>query len=270
MITSMLARRWLQNTRKQPDDQHRRARKGFTRALYGAAAAGLACTTAGVVSAAAPATAATQSLRPPVYTTGEAGYTSYWRWFRFVSTTLTVPPRTVPAGYGGGARILLYNSAHGPVAAIGVRPGGGPGSVMWWAPGQPGDGTFQMSPQIGDQLKVSIYYDRHGHTYLTASDTTQGATGTARAQTGDVVYNKVLLSVGYVGTPPQPATDTRAWKFADTHLTTYTGVHGTVVGPWETSKLIGTTTGTSTGTVVTSPSGLWNSGQNFGVWLRHQ
>jgi hypothetical protein len=211
-----------------------------------------------------------QSVRPQVYTIGEGGYTTSGRWFRFVSTTLTVPAPIAP-GDGDGARILLYHTKNeGPVAAFTVRPGGGSGSVTWVAPGQPGTGTLQMSPQIGDQLKASIYYDQRGYTYLTASDLTQGVTETVRAQTGDVVYNKVLLSVAFVGSPPQPTTDTRAWEFTDTHLTTYTGVHGTVVGPWQTSKVIGTTTGTSTGTVVVSPSRLRNSGQNFGVWLRHQ
>ena len=33
--------------------------------------------------------------------------------------------------------------------------------------------------------------------------------------------------------------------------------------------MIATTDGTAKGAVVLSPSGLWNGGQNFGVWLRH-
>ena len=41
------------------------------------------------------------------------------------------------------------------------------------------------------------------------------------------------------------------------------------VGPWQTSTLIKTSDGTPAGTVVASPSGLSNGGQDFGVWLRH-
>jgi hypothetical protein len=234
------------------------------------AAAAITLTTTGFAGGGTAATAATLSLRPPVYTIGEAGYTSYGRSFRFVSATLTVPAPIVESSAGGAARLLLYNATDGPVAAFTLSPGGGPGSVTWVAPGQPGNGTVPMSPQVGDRLKVGIYYDQRGHTYLTASDLTQGVTGTVQAQTGTVIYNKVLLSVAFIGSPPQPVTDTRAWTFASTHLTTYTGVRGAVTGPWQSSQVIGTTTGTSTGTVAVSPSRLHHGGQNFGVWLRHQ
>jgi hypothetical protein len=69
---------------------------------------------------------------------------------------------------------------------------------------------------------------------------------------------------------PSPQAGTRLWQFTNSHVTTYTGVHGTILGPWTTSKLIETPSGTSSGPVVLSPSGLWNSGQNFGAWLRHR
>ena len=41
-----------------------------------------------------------------------------------------------------------------------------------------------------------------------------------------------------------------------------------MLGPWTTSKIIETSTGASTGTVMASPSALGNHGQDFGVWLR--
>ena len=126
-----------------------------------------------------------------------------------------------------------------------------------------------MSPKIGDQLRVSIYYDRNGHTYFTAVDLTQGITRTVRVQTGTVTYNVVTL-IGDSGSAPvpPPAADIRLWKVESTRLTTYTGTRGTVTGPWQTSRIIQTSTGTSSGTVMRSPSGLWNGGANFGVWLR--
>lgn len=51
-------------------------------------------------------------------------------------------------------------------------------------------------------------------------------------------------------------------------MTTYSGVHGTLLGPWTTYQVIDTTTGTAAGAVVISSPVLWNNGQNFGVWLR--
>ena len=37
-----------------------------------------------------------------------------------------------------------------------------------------------MSPQIGDRLAISVYYDQHGHNYFTAADLTQHTTQTVR------------------------------------------------------------------------------------------
>ena len=81
-----MAANWPRTAR----EQHRLARRGFTRAVQAVAAAGIALTTVGLAGAAAPAMAAAQSLGPPVYTHRGAGYQAHGRWFRFISTTLTV------------------------------------------------------------------------------------------------------------------------------------------------------------------------------------
>jgi hypothetical protein len=78
-----------------------------------------------------------------------------------------------------------------------------------------------------------------------------------------------LFAVVYPTVTP-PTVDTRLWHFTGSQLTTYTGVPRTILGAWTTSKMIVTLDGTSSGTVVASPSRLSNGGQNFGVWLRHQ
>jgi len=233
---------------------------------------GIALTTAGLAGGAAPAMAATHSLGPPSYGPADAGYAAQGRWFRFVSTTLTVPPRVVSKDNDGSALIAISATCHGPCAPpdayIFVAPGGGPGTVQY--DGFLTAGSFRVSPQVGDRLTVSIYYDQHGHTYFTAADLTQHTTQTVRLKSGGIspVFNHAHLGVVAAGTVPPPAADTRLWDFTDSHLTTYTGVHGTVLGPWQTSQWIKTTDGTATGTVVTSPSDLSNGGQDFGVWLR--
>jgi hypothetical protein len=245
----------------------------MTRVVYAAAAAGITLTTAGLAGAAAPAMAATQSLGPPSYGPADAGYNAQGRWFRLVSTTLTVPPRIVSTDQDGSVLMGIHESCPGqcdPASAyIIVSPGGGPGSVQY--AGVLTDGSFRVSPQVGDQLAISVYYDQRGHTYFTAADLTQHTTQTARLSTDGIspVFDHALLDVVVAGTVPPPVADTQLWNFTGSHLTTYTGVHGTVLGPWQTSQSIKTTDGTATGTVVTSPSDLSNGGQNFGVWLRH-
>ena len=241
-------------------------RRHITRALYAAAAAAITLGTLGFAGAGSPPTAAPQSTSPPQYTENWAGYSvGGGNWFRYVQTTLTVPP--IIGGSG-----MMIGLSHGqpvgaPFAEFGVEPGGGAGSVgAHVSPG--GYAMLQLSPRVGDQLTLSIYYDRAGHDYFTAVDATQGITRTVRLTAGSVVYNHgfVVGVGGWPGYPPQA--DTRMLAFTGTRVTTYTGAHGTLTGPWATGQYITTTTGTAAGTVKASPSGLSNGGADFGVWLR--
>ncbi len=262
MFRSVLASRWLRAGPQRPGEQHRHRARGITGAIGAAVAAGIGFTTAGLAGAAVPAAAATRSLGPPEYTAGWAGYTAQGRWFRFVSTTVTVPARQRPRGDGGEMYIMLQGKGSPAPAQIYVEPGGGAGSVGW------NDGSFRVSPQVGDQLAVSIYYDQRGHDYFTATDLTQHTTQTVRTDVPKMTYLTARVFAVAYSTAAPPAADTRLWDFADSHLTTYTGVHGTVLGPWTTSKMIVTSDGTSPGPVVASPSGLRNGGRDFGVRLR--
>jgi hypothetical protein len=149
-----------------------------------------------------------------------------------------------------------------------VLPGGGPGSVIYQ--GFLTGGQFLVSPRVGDRLAISIYYDQRGRDYFTATDLTQHTTQTVQQRAGGInpVYDHAELYSAVIGDVQPPAVDTRLGKFAGTRLTTYVGVHGSVQGPWQLTKLIKTTDGTAASTVVVSPSGLSNGGQDFGVWLR--
>jgi hypothetical protein len=227
------------------------------------AAAGF--TTAALAGAAAPAMAATGSMGPAIYTQPFAGYEAGGgRWFRYVSATLTLqPPQASSSGPIAAAISLQHGGLGGtPSAALIVMA---TGDRVLCSCG----GTFGISPGYGDRLAVSIYYDRHGHDYFTVTDLTQHATQTLREAVPAVVYDGAGLLGEADGVRPPPA-DVRQWQFTGSHLTTYTGAHGTITGPWTTSPVIATSTGTPSGVVVQSPSPLHDGGQNFGVWLRHQ
>jgi hypothetical protein len=227
------------------------------------AAAGVAVTTGGLAGAAVPAAAATQSMGPAIYTQPFAGYeTGGGRWFRFVSTTLTLePPQASSSGPIAAAISLQHGGLDGtPSAALIVMA---TGDRVLCSCG----GTFRISPSYGDRLALSIYYDRHGHDYYTVTDLTRHATQTVRQPVPAVIYDGAGLLGEADGVTPPPA-DTRQWQFTSSHLTTYTGARGTILGPWTTSPVIATSTGTSSGVVVQSPSRLHHGGQNFGIWLR--
>src|SRR6185437_13854831 len=157
----------------------------ITRALYAAVAA-ITLGTLGFSGAGSPATAASRSISPPGYNPSWAGYSvGGGRWFRYISTTVTVPPVI------GGSGVVIGLS-HGlpagePFAELEVEPGPGGTVSAHVSPG--GYGTLPLSPRVGDQLALSIYYDQHGHDYFTASDTTRHVTRTIRLAAGSVIYN---------------------------------------------------------------------------------
>ena len=227
--------------------------------------AALALTAAGCSDAGA-ATASSRASGPVVYSDQHAGYQAAGRWFRYVATTVTVPPRTLSYLNSGSAFIGL----NGRYAAwINVDPGGGADSVGYAATNV-GTGPFRLAPRVGDRLAISIYYDQRGHIFFTVTDLTRPATQTMVLYVGRLIYSAASLWVqtdGVLSVVP-PAADTRLWQFTRSRLTTYSGHHGTIAGPWTTSKMITTTTGTASGTVIVSPSGLSSNGQNFAAWLR--
>jgi hypothetical protein len=240
------------------------------RVLTTATVAALALTTVGFTGAGA-ATVARRATGPAIYSDQFAGYQATGRWFRYVSTIVTVPPRTLPNpndGLNGSAFIGLSGMG---VAWINVNPGGGANSVGWSGTNV-GTGSFRLSPRVGDRLTASVYYDQRGHTFFTVTDLTRPATQTVVRNVGRRIYSLASL---WVQTDPglsldPPAADTRLWQFTGSRLTTYSGDHGTITGPWATSKVITTSTGTASGTVILSPSGRSAGGRDFGVWLRHR
>src|SRR6185437_11942045 len=113
MLRSVLASGWRRAGPHRPGEQHRHGARGITGAVCAAVAAGIAFTTAGLAGAAVPAAAATRSLGPPEYSSAWVGYQAGGRWFRYVSTTVTVPPQVVAPSPGapsqrGDATVFLY------------------------------------------------------------------------------------------------------------------------------------------------------------------
>ncbi|HEV2452180.1 MAG TPA: hypothetical protein VGS62_09650 [Streptosporangiaceae bacterium] len=200
-----------------------------------------------------------------LYTDFAAGYdASGGRFFRFVTTTVTVPAASTNAP-ASAAVVALSNNSGG--AELFVNAGGGSGSVGYNWTG--GSGVIALAPNVGDQLTISIYFNQHGRDLFTAADTTTGNSVTVAANVGSPIYTFADV-VGAVDNSQvtAPATDTRLWAFASSHLTTYSGARGTLQGPWVTSEVVDTLTGTPSGAIVTDAPVLYNSGQNFGVWLR--
>lgn len=238
--------------------------------LAAAAATGAALVTVGFAPAAGAATPSTHTSGYPItYTTSQAGYTTSGRWFRFVGTTVKVPPTASVSHY---AMIQLGGPDAGPVY-LGIKPGGGANTIGWSVGVRPfgmGGGTFSIAPNVGDMVRISLYYNQaKGGIEATAADLTTKQTqmipiaeGVGALFTGAKVACVLDNPVG------PPASNYRLWQFLDTSITTYTSVHGTLLGKWSTGELVDTTNGHASGEVVMSPSFLFNNGAAFGAWLR--
>ena len=191
------------------------------------------------------------------------------RWFRFVGTTVQVPPA---GAYDHYARVSLRGQNVAGVT-LAIKPGGGPGSVGWAvgvAPFGMGGGALNIAPAPGDTVRIDLYYDNtHGGVTATATDLTTNVTAAQAISEGTAaIFTKAEIGTVLVNPASPPTADSRLWQFTNTAVTTTTGVHGTVTGPWTTSMVIDTINGQAGGQVVMSPSFLSNNNANFGTWIR--
>lgn len=128
---------------------------------------------------------------------------------------------------------------------------------------------------VGHRVTIFVpepgIYHTAGRDYFTATDTTTGAAQTVAVTTQPaVVYHHAALLVSlHSATVQVPASDVRLWSFTNALVTSYSGRHGTLFGPWATRKLVATSDGTAAGAVVMSPSGSPDNGRGFAAWLRH-
>jgi hypothetical protein len=246
-------------------------RRQIVSALVAMAAGGTALLTAGLTATVAAAqTGGTHAASiPTVATTSRAGYMATGRWFRFVATTVKVPG---PSPYNQYARVVLKGQNVDEVV-LGIKPGGGANSVAYGVgvgPFDPSGHALPIAPKAGDTVLIDLFYNKAGGGMtITAEDLTTKVTKAVTISEGTTaIFN--AAEVGVVLTRPSspPTGDLRLWQFTNTGITTNTGVHGTVTGPWTTTMVIDTLNGQPSGQVVMSPSAPFNGNANFGVWLR--
>ena len=70
-----------------------------------------------------------------------------------------------------------------------------------------------------------------------------------------------MYETGYAATV---MSDFKLWAFTGTKVTACTGIKGTLLGPWTTSRVVAV----AGGSVVMSPSVLFSNGADFNIWRR--
>lgn len=218
----------------------------------------------GAGDAVSAATATHASVDGIVYTTNQAGYvTGGGRHFRFIQSTIPVSPaRKAPQW----AELVLGGVRVSPVT-VAVKAGGGANSVGWAVGTQPfgraGGPLSKLSPAPGDILRLSLYFDQQGHVFITAVDTTKGVSQTVRVTVPkSTLYTAAEAAVYETGYTAPVKSPFHLWAFTATHVTTYSGVKGTMLGPWSTKVVVAVAGGKQ----VMAPLQLVKGGANFGVW----
>lgn len=243
-----------------------------TKTSLAAAAAALTLASAGVSSAlpaAASPSAADPAATTTVIDTNFAGYLTGGNWrFRYVTADVPMAACRSVANQNAVAGIALKSNIFSEIAHIDLRCGGGHGSVMFGTAPKAG-GHFQLSPSLGDVLRVSIFRDVAAcRDEFTATNTRTNNTKKVTVRTPcQLVYRHAQTGATLTdisGTWSPPAANVRLWSFRNVAITSYNGTHGTICGPWPTEKHLAA----PVITIRMVPSDPSNSCRVFSVLLR--
>ena len=197
---------------------------------------------AGAIPAGASPSPASGSAITTVTDTVFAGYVTGGNWrFRYVAAEVPIAACRAAANQNAVASIALTSSAFGEGAHLDLRCGGGHGSVMFGTTAD-AEGHFQLSPSVGDVLRISIYRNTAAcRDEFTATNTRTNNTKMVAVSTAcTVVYRHAdpgaTLTNFFSGAFSPPAKNVRLWEFRNVAITSYNGTHGTMCGPWPTEK----------------------------------
>ena len=191
--------------------------------------------------------------------------------FRYVATTVPVQACRIAPDKNPAAEVQLWSGTRW-LALIAVFCNGGAGSVDFYADKSAttyAQGAFRLSPRVGDRLRLAIFRNVAGHRdFFTVTDLRTGQSQTVRVTTSDAVaYHHAFLGSfinSNADVMPMPATRELLWTFQNTRVVTYSGVGGTLFGPWATGV---ETDQTSAGVTVMYPGTPSSSGASFSTYL---
>ena len=226
------------------------------------------------LAGALPAGASPSPTSGPVITTVTdtvfAGYVTGGNWrFRYVAAEVPMAACRAAANQNAVARIALKSGTFGEDAHLDLRCGGGHGTVMFGTTAD-AEGHFQLSPSVGDVLRISIYRNTAAcRDEFTATNTRTNNTKMVTVSTGcTVVYRHAVSGATFTnffsGVFSPPAANVRLWEFRNVAVTSYNGTHGTICGPWPTEKHLAA----PVIAVRMIPSDPSNGCRNFNVLLK--
>ena len=269
-------------------------------ALVATAAAGATATTLGLAAAGAANASVTTTAKPAtigtsIASTSSAGYEASGRYFRYISSTITVPDTSFLTGLYPQEYIQLsngsLNQAGNPTGNQYVRAGIESCTVARTFGAICGTGTWVAFVEAfnnslnfpyfahffnlagvnqGDGVNFSIYYNQGGNelSFVITPPSTSGTPQFYKTNAHGPIFDHAAALDDFTdstGTPialPPFVQPFRINQFLQGALTTYSGARGSFVGPWTTSKVLATSNGLlpPSGTTRVSPSALWTDG----------
>ena len=282
--------------------------------LAAAAAAGATATTLGFAAAGAASAATAAPARahgttlPVMATTSQAGYEASGRYFRYISSTLTVPDTSFLTGLYPQEYIQLSNGSlasgdqyvrAGIESCTVAKSFGAVCTTGTWVSFVEAFNNSLTGPYFahysqlsgvtqGDGINFSVYYDQGGNElhFVITPPPTSGPQVSYKTQAYGPIFDHAAALDDFTdstGTPialPPFIHSFRINQFLQGALTTYSGARGSFVGPWQTTGVIATSNGLlpPQGTTRVSPTQLWSDGlaangmarpfDAFGVWAR--
>ncbi|MGH7735595.1 MAG: hypothetical protein ACREOE_18350, partial [Gemmatimonadales bacterium] len=273
-------------------------------AFVAVAAAGVTATTLGLAAAgAANAAVATKAqprtTGPTIGSTTSAGYQASGRYFRYVSSTITVPDTSFLTGLYPQEYIQLSNGSltqfsgggdqytrAGIESCVVARTFGDTCTTGTWVAYVEAFNNSLSGPYFshyynlagvnqGDGVNFSIYYYQGGNElhFVITPPSTSGTPQYYKTRAYGPIFDHAAALDDFTdstGTPialPPFIRSFRINQFLQGALTTYSGAKGSFTGPWTTSKVVATSNGLlpPSGATRVSPSALWTDGLSVNV-----
>jgi hypothetical protein len=271
-------------------------RSRIMRTFVAAAAAGATATTLGLAASSAASASVSQPARPHISypligTTSQAGYEASGRYFRYISSTLTVPDTSFLTGLYPQEYIQLSNGSLAggdQYVRAGIEScivahsfgfhGCTPGSWVSFVEafnnslGGPYFSHYANLSGVnqGDGVNFSVYFDQGGNElhFVVTPPSTSGPVQYYKTRAYGPIFDHAAAlddftnSTGVPIALPPFVHSFRINQFLQGALTTYSGSRGSFIGQWTTSKVIATSNGLlpPSGTTRVSPSPLWSDG----------
>jgi hypothetical protein len=220
---------------------------------------------------------ASASTGPRTYLPDSSGYSVTQAQFRYVQDTvyLRSPSKFTTVDDGVSWETHLFGTRGGQKMSVDINIGGNPQTDTSYHPWADVNGKAitldgPANFSAGQSVTESIYYNKASGLVSVNVFDANGDSAFGQAHVGSSVsFTNPRINGGFdAGSSfTAPKSQVTLARFTGVKLTTYSGHRGTIASWYPHGKVLATSDGHSTGTVLATPSGLSHSGSSFSVFF---